>query len=256
MTSKFSEEQRKAAREKIILPVDVSTRDEATDLLRKFAPRVGMIKIGLETMTALGGPVIAGLVASYKGTTFYDGKFSDIPNTTAKSVKAVAQLPNVCFVNVHATSGPDSIRAAVESRQHLKVLVVTVLTSISAKDCKLMFEVSPQEVVPIFARMAVQCGAQGIICSPQELAVLNQYQEFNELIKVTPGIQPSYMTANDQKRVMTPYEAIKAGADYLVIGRAITNPPKDHEYIQGDPLKALEVVTEEIASAMYEHVPA
>ncbi len=248
----FSAKHLVKAKGKIILPVDVSTFSEAEHLIKTLGPHVGIIKIGLETMTAIGAPVIAQLAAQYGVPIFYDGKFNDIPNTIGKSTAALLQYEGITMMNVHAGSGNESILAAVKNRGNMDVLVVTVLTSITSEECTDIFGCIPEVAVLKLAHKALRCGAQGIICSPQELLKLRQYPELKSLMKVTPGIQPEWMQKNDQARVMTPYEATIVGADYLVIGRAITAPPQDHEYIQGDPLKAVRLITEEIATAIAE----
>jgi len=246
------------ARKKIILPVDVSTYSEAEHLIKTLGPYVGIIKVGLETMTAIGGPVIAKLAADYGVPIFYDGKFNDIKNTVEKAAIAlrmfteIKAFTDIRMMNLHATSGDAAISAAVKQRGAIEVLVVTVLTSIGAEECEELFGGLPKDVVLKFARKALKNGAQGIVCSGEELEMLNEHQDVSGLLKVVPGIQPKWMPKNDQNRVMTPYEAIIAGADYLVIGRAITAPPKDYEPIQGDPLKAVALITEEIATAILE----
>jgi len=248
----FTAQEWEAAKGKILLAADVSTVEEAETIAATLGPHVGGIKIGLETITAFGGPTAIMAVQNNGGQPFYDGKFDDIPNTTFKASIPLAQK-GVRMMNVHASSGGDSIAKAVEAVHgtNTLVLVVTVLTSISPEECIEIFGDLPEVKVPQFARKAIANGAHGVICSPQELKFL-EGEEFKGLHKVTPGIQPEYMQSNDQKRVMTPGEAIKAGADFLVIGRAITAPPKDHPFIQGDPLKAIEFITLEIAIAMKE----
>lgn len=191
-------------------------------------------------MTTIGGPQIREVVSQYKAGCFYDGKFDDIPNTTGK---ASEPLGGVLFFNVHASSGSESIKAAVAKCGTAKVLVVTVLTSISPEECMEIFGDTPENKVLQFARKAKADGAHGVICSPKELSVLSG-PEFDGFEKVTPGIQPLWMKSNDQKRVMTPGEAIKAGATYLVIGRAIT----DHV----NPLAAIDLIAREIANVWAE----
>lgn len=240
------------AQERIILPIDVNNIHAADKIIKNFGSKVGCLKVGLETMTALGGPVVTEVVGMDGGNVFYDGKFADIPNTTGKATKALLIHPHLRFMNVHASSGNAAIAAAVNNRGHMDVLVVTVLTSIGPVECREIFGGTPEEVVKKFAFKALRNGAQGIICSPQELEYLSTFPELKALIKVTPGIQPAWFPKNDQQRVMTPYEAIKAGADYLVIGRAITDPPKDHPEILGDSQKAIDLIAEEIAMALLE----
>ena len=240
------------ARKKIILPIDTTESKTADSLIKTLGPHVGYIKVGLATMTAIGGPIITQMATDYGAFIFYDGKFNDIPATTADATNPLSLRSHIKMMNVHATSGDASITEAVKNRGDMHVLVVTVLTSISNEECEEIFNCSAEETVLKFARKAVRNGAQGIVCSPQELLMLKTHPELDELVKVTPAIQPLWMKQNDQKRFMTPYDAIMSGANYLVIGRAITKPPKEHGIIQGDPLKALELIIWEIAEALYD----
>ncbi|QQR50687.1 orotidine-5'-phosphate decarboxylase [Candidatus Nomurabacteria bacterium] len=253
MESKFSQKQLDAARKKIIFALDVDDLKKAKNIINDLGPHVGGIKIGLETQTVFGGPIMLDLTEKQDVDTFYDGKFNDIPATIIGATKPLAKR-GVGMFNIHATSGNEAIKAAVKACESAGciVLVVTVLTSISPEECMEIFGDTPENKVLQFARKAKANGAHGVVCSAKELPVLMADEETHSLIKVTPGIQPEWMQKNDQQRVMTPYEAIKAGADYLVIGRAISQPPKDHEYIQGDSLKAIELITEEIAKALSE----
>lgn len=248
----ITDEHLKKAMQKIILPIDVSDLEKAIHLIKTLGPHVGLVKVGLETMTSIGGPVIVQLAADYGVSIFYDGKFNDIPHTTGNATHPLSLRHHIKMMNVHATSGDTSIAAAVKHRGAMNVLVVTVLTSITDEECEEIFGCLPEEAVVKFAHKAVRNGAQGIVCSPHELEILSGIEELQGLLKVTPGIQPLWFQKNDQQRVMTPYEAITNGADYLVIGRAITAPPHDHEFIQGDSMKALELIVQEIAEALFE----
>lgn len=173
------------------------------------------------------------------GKLFWDGKWNDISNTVAGAASGIQPLlPK--FVNIHASSGIESIKKAVENSPNNLVLGVTVLTSISKHECVSIFGSGTSKKVVKFAKDLVSVDAHGIICSPQELLAL---EKFTKLIKVVPGIRPAWAPSNDQKRITTPREAIDAGADYLVIGRPITNPPKEI----GTPLDAVKKIIEEIS---------
>ena len=122
---------------------------------------------------------------------------------------------------------------------------VTILTTFTPEVCKKVYGDEPASMVMFFSRMLAECKCDGVICSPLELALLMEDEKTRKLIKVIPGIRPLWAQPQDQKRTMTPEEAVKAGADYLVIGRPITNPPKDI----GSPVQAVEKIIEEIEQA-------
>lgn len=202
----------------IILALDTPTLDLAKRAAYDLADSVACFKIGLELFTAEGIPRV---LEAFKGlSVFADVKFSDIPNTVGAATQALTKYP-VQFFDVHATCGTESIRAAAANKKSAKLLVVTVLTSISNTECQALFKDSAQNTVERFAQMALNAGADGIVCSPQELEFLAD----STLIKVVPGVRPAWALPNDQKRTLTPAQAIKLGADYLVMGRPILNPP-------------------------------
>ena len=230
---------------RIIVALDVDTLDKAESLVETLAPYVGCFKIGLELLTSVGAQKIVEFIHSYSGQVFYDGKFNDIPNTMAGVAKAVADL-NVKMFNVHASSGIKAMKAAVDNKGTSLVLAVTVLTSLNEDDSLSIFGVGTREKVIHFAHNAKTAGCDGIVCSPKELEMVQQLGSIKNLLKVVPGIRPLWANNGDQKRVMTPGEAIKAGADYLVIGRPITKPPKEI----GTPIDAVEKITEEIGSVI------
>lgn len=233
------------AKNKIIMALDVDRLDKALELVQQLSQHVGYFKVGLELLTSEGAPDVVRAVKVAGGKIFYDGKFDDIPNTVAGAVKAVAKM-GVEMFNVHASAGPESVRAAVANKGNSLVLGVTVLTSITDEESILIFGDECRKKVLQFARLLCEVGADGIICSPQELELLGQQPELSKLLKVTPGVRPLWAAVGDQKRVMTPGEAIKAGASYLVIGRPITKPPAEI----GGPVEATKRITEEIAAAM------
>jgi len=235
------------AKERIIVALDVDNLDEARELVKELSPYVGYFKIGLELLIKEGAPKVVQAIKEVGGKIFYDGKFNDIPTIVAGASKTVAKL-GVDFFSVHASSGKESVAKAVANKGNCQVLGVTVLTSISPEECLSIFGEKPGPKVLQFAQMLAEVGADGIICSPEELELLGQQPELAKLLKVTPGVRPLWAADGNQKRVMTPGEAIKAGANYLVIGRPITQPPAEI----GDPVEAVKKITEEIIAAIEE----
>ena len=231
------------AEDKIIVALDVDDLEKAKCLIEALAPYVGCFKIGLELISSVGGPQAVRFVHGLEGEVFYDGKFKDIPNTIGRASRAVSAL-GVKMFNVHASAGIEAMRAAVDNKGISLVLAVTVLTSLEENNAHLIFGAPSKAKVLQFARDAKIAGCDGIICSPQELEFLGNYPELRGLLKVVPGIRPKWSVTGDQKRIMTPSDAIKAGADYLVIGRPITNPPKE----VGSSVEAVKRIIEEIES--------
>jgi len=246
------------ARERIVFPLDTSDIREAIAAVEKLKGVVGLFKIGLELHHAITAALVASddeeeaydnfklvrkLFKVLDGNIFWDGKFDDIPNTVNNASKQVMRM-RVKMYNVHASSGRESVEKAVARKGSAKVLGVTVLTSITPEECKSIFGEEPGAKVLQFAQMLIEVGADGIICSPKELKFLAEHREFDSLLKVTPGVRPFGVGVNDQKRVMTPGEAIRAGADYLVIGRPISAAE--------DPIYAARKIAKEIAMAFAE----
>lgn len=228
--------------ERIIVALDVESLEKAEPLVKALAPVVGCFKVGLELLTRVGAPQVVDFIHGHGGKLFFDGKFDDIPNTVAAATRAVASM-GVAFFDVHASCGAASLRAAAAEKKNSKLLVVTVLTSHDDESSRKVFGASPEEKVLAFAREAAACGADGIVCSPQELARLGADPLLKDLLKVTPGVRPEWAEANDQKRILTPAEAIRQGATHLVIGRPILKPPA----AIGDPVRAARRIAEEIA---------
>lgn len=233
------------ARDKLILALDVSDLAEASLLIADLSPYVGYFKIGLELLTASGAPKVIDTIHALGGKIFFDGKFCDIPNTVGKASLALSSK-DVDMFNVHASCGRDSMKAAASNRGNSILLAVTVLTSIDEDECEHIFGKFPTEKVKQFAYDALTSGCDGIVCSPNELRVLYNEEPLRRLVKVTPGVRPDWAAIGDQKRIMTPAEAILAGADYLVIGRPITQPPKEI----GGPVDAAKKIIEEIESVL------
>lgn len=246
------------AEERIIMALDVDDIDDALALVAELKYQVGYFKIGLEFINAMLSSLILSQTDSdiektayricalfdlLKGKIFWDGKFDDIPNTVGKASAVVSGL-KVAMFNVHASCGIEAMKQAVANKGNSMVLAVTVLTSLSDIDSELIFGKPTKTKVLHFAEDSVTAGMDGIICSPKELISLKDYKEFNNLKRIVPGIRPKWAVVGDQKRVMTPAEAIENGADYLVIGRPITQPPDGM-----DCLEAVQKIVKEIESA-------
>ena len=217
---------------KILLPLDTDTADMALEMARVVEAEVGGFKVGLELINAAGFDVLDRLrAASPDAKVFYDCKFHDIPNTVAGATRAAARR-GVWMLNVHASGGGEMMRAAVKGAGEGAdaagvakplVIAVTILTSISeavlANELGVGGGVSA--AVVNLARLAQDSGCDGVVASPHEIGVIRQACGPGFLI-VTPGVRPAGAALGDQKRVMTPGEAVQTGADWLVVGRPIT----------------------------------
>ncbi len=236
---------------RIFCAIDSADFDAAHDLVRGLAGAVGGIKLGLEFFTAngiTGVRRLAGDDADGTGAAprlFLDLKFHDIPNTVAGAMRAA--MPSQPFmINVHAQGGAEMMRAAAgaagEEAARLgidrpRVLGVTILTSLDDDDLKAMGQGPAADQVLRLAQLSQDNGLDGVVCSANEASKLRA-QCGAEFTLVVPGIRPRASAADDQKRVMGPGEAVKAGADYLVIGRPITRAP--------DPAAAARAIADEI----------
>lgn len=210
--------------DKIIIALDVPDTDGAMRLLDALGTPA-LCKIGLELFTAQG-PSVVKAVQARGSRVFLDLKFHDIPNTVGHAVRSAADL-GVSMTTLHASGGPVMMEAAAEAaatsgNNDLLLLAVTVLTSMDAAQLSSTgIGVEPKEQVLRLAGLASAAGIEGIVCSPLEVAAIRESLE-NNLRIVTPGVRPTWAAAGDQKRVMTPSEAVAAGSDWLVIGRPIT----------------------------------
>ncbi|MBD2138770.1 orotidine-5'-phosphate decarboxylase [Anabaena sp. FACHB-1237] len=214
---------------KIIVPLDVSDLQSAIALINKL-PQVTFWKVGLELFTSTG-PKIIEVLKSQEKRVFLDLKFHDIPNTVAGACRAAASY-GVDLLTVHATNGKDCLQSARDAVQigaekagtkPPKLIAITLLTSISSRD--LAFDLKIPLELPEFtlqmALLARESGLDGAVCSPQEAAQLRNSCG-NDFTLVCPGVRPTWAEKSDQKRSLTPSQAIMAGANYLVIGRPIT----------------------------------
>ncbi|MDD5731837.1 MAG: orotidine-5'-phosphate decarboxylase, partial [Patescibacteria group bacterium] len=232
----------------IIVALDGMSLDDAKVLVQKLGHLGVGFKVGLEFICAGEADELLGFVKECGGWAFYDSKLCDIPNTVGKAAKKISKKDGARFFNIHASCGKKAMEAAVANKGDCWVLAVTVLTSIDEEECESIFGDSSESIVLQFAINARDAGVNGIICSPKELPRLRGNHDFEprgpELLLITPGVRPLGTDANDQKRITTPYEAIKGGANYLVIGRPITEAP--------DPVEAVKAIANEIATAMGE----
>ena len=213
----------------IIAALDVPTVEQALKLAQQLAPAVGAFKIGKELFTS-AGPDIVRRVRDTGASVFLDLKFHDIPNTVAKAVVAAVRL-DVQMLTIHASGGSEMMRAAEQAAQQTAaqlgrnaplVLGVTVLTSQDSNTlAELGGETDVAKQVERLALLAAKSGLRGLVCSPLEIVALRRILP-PQMQLVTPGIRTGAEKADDQKRTLTPREAIQAGASWLVIGRPIT----------------------------------
>ena len=220
---------------KVVVALDFNNQADALAFVDKINPRDCRLKVGKEMFTYFGPEFVKVLVA--KGfDVFLDLKFHDIPNTVAKAVTAAAEL-GVWMVNVHASGGLKMMEKAKEALlpygdKAPLLIAVTVLTSMEESDLLgLGITKSPAEQVEHLATLTQQAGLDGVVCSAQEAQLLK-----NKLGKdfklITPGIRPEGSSVDDQKRIMTPVQAVNLGVDYLVIGRPITKAEDPHRVLQ------------------------
>jgi orotidine-5'-phosphate decarboxylase len=208
-------------RERICVALDVPDPASAAKLAGQLAGHVGMLKVGLELFVAHGRAAVDA-VRELGLPIFLDLKLHDIPQTVESAARGAAKL-GVQFVTVHASGGPEMIAAAKRGLGgSAKLLAVTVLTSLGPAETQALG--FPQDAVARFAKLAIDAGADGLVCSPQEVATLRA-ELGPKPILVVPGIRPAGAASNDQRRTGTPAEAVKAGATYLVIGRPLRDAP-------------------------------
>lgn len=229
-----------AAKDKIIVPLDVPTLDEARTLIKKLTGSIGVFKVGNQLFTAAGLELVKEIVES-GSKVFLDLKFHDIPNTVRGGVESACTL-GVHMLTIHLSGGKEMAEAAVAGRNEASTLIlgVTVLTSLDdAAFSEIGFRNSVRDQVILLANLAKSAGITGLVASPQELGILRE--QFGQYFTmVIPGIRPTWAAVDDQKRILTPAKAAAAGADYLIIGRPITGAP--------DPKEATKRIIEELES--------
>lgn len=237
-------------KQKLIVALDMDTRAEAERLVEVLAPYVGAFKVGMQLYNSEGPDMVRSLM-DRGAKVFVDLKFHDIPNTVVQAGRVMTRL-GVFMYNLHVAGGSEMMRQTVEAtRKEAEalglnpplLLGVTVLTSIT--DHQLREEMGVErnltEQVVKWAQLAQEAGLNGVVASPQEIQAIRQACG-SEFIIVTPGVRPAGAQLNDQKRVMTPGEAIMAGASFLVVGRPIT--------AAADPVAATRAIVEEMEKAV------
>lgn len=235
---------------KLILALDVETADEARELFAKLRDVVGAFKIGSQLFTAVGPQFVRELVAA-GARIFLDLKFHDIPNTVAAAGVEAARL-GVFMFNVHASGGSEMMKRTVDAvdevsdREGLarsKIIGVTILTS---SDAFTLTEIGIRPVldeqVILLARLAEASGLDGIVASPLEVAQVRNAVKSKDFLIVAPGVRPAGADHNDQRRVMTPAQAVHGGADFVVIGRTILNA--------SDPVQAAIAICDDINASV------
>lgn len=227
----------------LILALDVPTREDAAPILRTLRGRLRWVKIGLQLFTAYG-PNYVREVAGMGFDIFLDLKLHDIPHTVAKAVESLGPLP-IRLLTLHTAGGGEMLRAAVAAQQqtnpNLLLLGVTVLTSMDAAGLnEIGVAAAPADQVVRLGQLAACAGVGGLVCSPLEVALLRRALPA-DLRLVTPGIRPATGTADDQKRIMTPAAAARAGSTHIVVGRPILQAP--------DPAAACAAILAELAKA-------
>ena len=234
---------RDEARAKVIFALDVNEFSEIERWADLLAPHVGMFKVGKQLFTSCG-PAAVRMIQKCGGEVFLDLKYHDIPNTVAMASVEAARMGAKLF-NLHALGGYEMMAKTVEALdkefkggERGKVLAVTILTSSNEQTLlDVGIEYPVREMVVRLARLAKKAGIDGVVASPQEVQLIRDACGSDFLI-VTPGVRPTFAAVDDQKRTMTPAEAVRTGADYLVMGRPISSA--------ADPVRAAELIIEEI----------
>lgn len=225
--------------ERIYVALDTMDVDYAVDLARKLKGLVGGMKVGKEFFTA-NGPQGVGKITEVGMPVFLDLKFHDIPNTVAGAIRASGKT-GAQIVNVHAQGGPVMMKAAAEAGKEANIpmtIAVTILTAMDQDDLTAIGVMDPiEDQVVRLAKLTQDSGLQGVVCSAKEIAPIRKAcgPDFKLIV---PGIRPDWAAKGDQKRVMTPRDAVKAGADILVIGRPITQA--------ADPVEAAQKIAAEL----------
>jgi orotidine-5'-phosphate decarboxylase len=226
--------------DRLCVALDYSTREEIVAAARRFAPRAGWLKVGLEAFVSVG-PRIVAEVAETGARVFLDLKLHDIPTTVARAVSA-ASGSGAAMLNVHALGGREMLAAARGAAGgSTKLVAVTLLTSLDPRAlADLPISGHPEGIARRLAVLSKECGLDGVVCSPRDLPAVRSACGAG-FLTVVPGIRPAGAEALDQKRIATPAAAIAAGASLLVVGRPITAAP--------DPDEALESLITQIQSA-------
>lgn len=221
-------------RSPVIVALDVARAADALALADSLAPAECRLKVGKELFTA-EGPAVVRALHDRGFEVFLDLKFHDIPNTAAAAVATAADL-GVWMVNVHASGGRRMMTAArerlLQGNYDTRLIAVTVLTSMEREDlADIGLDVEPMDQVRRLAALTAECGLHGVVCSAQEAAVLRE-QQGKDFLLVTPGIRPAGSDSGDQRRIMTPGQAVAAGVSYMVIGRPISQAASPAEALR------------------------
>lgn len=238
------------AKERLIVALDVDSIEEALGLVQRLQDHVGVFKVGMQLFNS-EGPDVVRRIQDAGGKVFLDLKLHDIPNTVGQA-SAVLTRQRVFMFNVHTAGGSEMMKKAVQmTRQEAfgagiplpLVIGVTVLTSINQAILENEMGVARSVEVQVvrWAKLAKESGLNGVVASPQEIRAIRAACGIDFLI-VTPGVRPAWAAVNDQKRVMTPREAVEAGASYLVVGRPITGA--------ADPVEAAQRIVEEMEEGL------
>jgi len=231
---------------RVIVALDFPDMKTAADAVASLEPGLCRLKVGKELFTS-AGPALIEMLINRGFDVFLDLKFHDIPNTVARAC-AVAARMGIWMVNIHASGGREMLlaaREAIDEQHHHPLLIgVTVLTSLSSADLiEIGVNSTAEEQVLRLARLSRSTGLDGVVCSAREAETLKA-ELGTDFVLVTPGIRPAGAAGNDQKRTMSPAQAINAGSHYLVIGRPVTQAK--------DPLAVLRSINEEINTALKE----
>jgi orotidine-5'-phosphate decarboxylase len=232
----------------VVFPLDVPTLDKAMHYVKLLRDRVGLFKVGLELFISIGPQIVNAIHDVAGKKVFLDLKLHDIPATVKRAFMAASRL-EPRFITVHCDQGGDILRdVAEENPGGTKILAISVLTSLGSQDLDLLgfksqFANDITSLVINKARIALDAGCQGLVCSGQEVETVRR-ELGSDMILATPGIRPAWtlVQEDDQKRIVTPEKAVRDGADYLVIGRPIRDAK--------DPAEAADRVAEEISRAL------
>lgn len=238
------------AKDKLIVALDVETADHALALFDALRDSVGMFKIGMQLFTA-AGPDMVRQIVSRGGRIFLDLKYHDIPNTVASAAIEATRL-GVSIFNVHAAGGFDMMSRTAEAVAEIarkedlprpKIIAVTLLTSADHETLsQIGLDGDPPAIVRRLALLACAAGLDGVVASALEVKIIRETVPKPDFLIVTPGIRPTGGSSNDQRRVMTAGEAIRASSDYLVVGRPVLTAQ--------DPVQAARQIVDEIANAL------
>ncbi len=237
--------------ERIMVALDFDDFDDGVKAIKELEGIPVVFKVGLQLGAFYGWQKLIDTVQETGARVFCDTKFKDIPHTVEKACRSITRHgPD--FFNIMADNSIEAIQGAVTGAESAVadygaikpiVLGVTVLTSISDDDSKSIYGAGAEDKVVQFASMAQENGLDGVVCSPKEAKLLKVNSGTDKLLLVTPGIRPEWAAAGDQSRIMSPAQAVADGSDYLVIGRPITQPPKEI----GSSRAAVEKIIEELS---------